>query len=61
MKPCTYTCNAVLFALALAIPAAYAQLPAATQTAIDQAAPKVLAENSFTLGETLGRAPEKQA
>jgi hypothetical protein len=33
---------------ALAITAAFAQLPAATQTAIDQAAVKVLAETGST-------------
>jgi D-alanyl-D-alanine carboxypeptidase len=40
------TCALILSALA--IPAAFAQLPAATQTAIDQAAGKVLAETGST-------------
>jgi D-alanyl-D-alanine carboxypeptidase len=52
MKTCTGTGNSVLFALAVAvalgIPAAYAQLPTATQTAIDQAARKVLADTRST-------------
>lgn len=48
MKTITSTYTFVLFALALAIPAAYAQLPTAMQAAIDQAAHKVLADTGST-------------